>query len=700
MDSRTWVTFEEAVAAKAANNAYAGIGFVFTAGDPYVGIDLDNCIDESSELTVEAEGIVKAVDSYTERTPSGKGLHLIARGRLPRGGRKKGPFEMYEEGRYFTMTGDVWPDTNTAVEERTEELAALHRRVFGVAKASKSTSSDIGSAPGISDQTDDQVLAAIRGSSSASTFALLFAGNWASHYPSQSEADLALAGILAMHCGDDVVQIDRLFRKSCLYRDKWDEHRGAKTYGQKTIARALEAEGDHSDTNASDQGDHAGHHDTAQTLAKFNEKFAVVRTGNTLRILEEHRDSSQRVVRVSLLNQTDFGLAVENWPVPRLKRGKPCNWWLSHPGRREYSSIDFNPGRKKDGEYNLWQGFPIVAQKGDCPLFWEFVQEVICAGDAEQYLYLRRYMAHTIQRPDERPEVAIVLRGGQGTGKNTFVEALGALVEPHFATVNHMDQIIGRFNAHLMNRLIIHANEALWGGNKHEAGKLKAMVTDPTFQVEQKGIDSFPITNFLRIFVSSNEDWAVPIDCDDRRFIVLDLSDCRKQDKPYFAAIHAEMGRGGREALMYDLQNEDLDGFHPREKPRSRFGFDMKVRSADSVTRWLYECLQAGKLVGEPAPLGGMTVDSGNVWEASYAKDMVTLAYQHWCRRQNERHPESESNLYKKLKKLIPEMGDSRPTDPKTAKRYRCATFPDLGGARLSFENAMNAVGQIEWAPE
>jgi hypothetical protein len=83
---------------------------------------------------------------------------------------------------------------------------------------------------------------------------------------------------------------------------------------------------------------------------------------------------------------------------------------------------------------------------------------------------------------------------------------------------------------------------------------------------------------------SSNEDWAVPID---------------------FA----------REALMYDLENENLKGFHPRVKPRSRHGFDMKLRSADSVIRWLYECLQAEKLVGKPGPNAGLMVESGEAWE-------------------------------------------------------------------------------------
>ena len=154
-----------------------------------------------------------------------------------------------------------------------------------------------------------------------------------------------------------------------------------------------------------------------------------------------------------------------------------------------------------------------------------------------------------------------------------------------------MDQIVGRFNAHLMNRLVLHANEALWGGTRSDAGKLKALITDLTIPIEQKGVDSISMSNYLRIFVSSNEAWAVPIDPDDRRFVILDPSDSHKQDQKYFAAICGETERGGREALMYDLLHEDLDDFHPRAKPTSRFGFDMKLRSADTVARWLYEWL-------------------------------------------------------------------------------------------------------------
>ena len=132
---------------------------------------------------------------------------------------------------------------------------------------------------------------------------------------------------------------------------------------------------------------------------------------------------------VSLLSQADFGLAVKNWEVPGKKRGEPGNWWLSHPGRREYSNIDFNPGSTREGEYNFWQGFPVLGQARDCHLFWRFVQDVICAG-SESYQYLRRYGSHGSAALANAPKLESYFAVDKGTGKNTFVEALGSLVAP------------------------------------------------------------------------------------------------------------------------------------------------------------------------------------------------------------------------------------------------------------------------------
>jgi primase-polymerase (primpol)-like protein len=110
-----------------------GVGFVFTDETPYSGIDLDDCRDpESGKLTEEATAIVQDVSSYTEVSPSGTGVKIIVRGKLPAGkGTRKANIEMYSVGRYFTVTGMHLPGTPTTIEDRQEALLRLHERVFG-----------------------------------------------------------------------------------------------------------------------------------------------------------------------------------------------------------------------------------------------------------------------------------------------------------------------------------------------------------------------------------------------------------------------------------------------------------------------------------------------------------------------------------------------------------------------------------------
>src|SRR5262245_25523307 len=67
-----------------------GVGFVFTARDPYVGIDFDHVIDATGHLAPHAQAWVERLASYTEITPSGTGLHVIVRGTLPPRHRRKG----------------------------------------------------------------------------------------------------------------------------------------------------------------------------------------------------------------------------------------------------------------------------------------------------------------------------------------------------------------------------------------------------------------------------------------------------------------------------------------------------------------------------------------------------------------------------------------------------------------------------------
>jgi len=237
-DPRTWAPFDVALQALK-TGAYGGIGFVFTNNDPYVGVDLDKCRDpESGSIAPWARGIVDRLDSFTEPSPSGTGLHIITRGSLPSGGRRKGLVEMYESGRYFTMTGDVL-DGRLTIEERTPELAALHAEIFRPVTQPRSVLATAVGTP--VDLADEALLQKARAAVNGSAFSALWRGDWQGYGP-QSEADLALCAHLAFWTGGDAARVDRLFRQSGLYRDKWDRrHYGdGRSYGEVTVMKAIQ----------------------------------------------------------------------------------------------------------------------------------------------------------------------------------------------------------------------------------------------------------------------------------------------------------------------------------------------------------------------------------------------------------------------------------------------------------------------------
>lgn len=102
-DPSTWSPYNVALA-RAQRDNELGIGFML--GDGYVGVDIDKCRNpETGELTEEAWDIIHILNSYTEISPSGTGIHIICKGSLPEGPRRRGHIEMYDCGRYFTVTG-------------------------------------------------------------------------------------------------------------------------------------------------------------------------------------------------------------------------------------------------------------------------------------------------------------------------------------------------------------------------------------------------------------------------------------------------------------------------------------------------------------------------------------------------------------------------------------------------------------------
>jgi primase-polymerase (primpol)-like protein len=230
-DPRTWGTLAQALTALR-TGMFDGIGFMFGDDDPFTGIDLDHCF-QNNQLTPAASEVVTDFWSYTELSPSKTGLHIIVRGTIPEGRRKK-YIEMYSTGRYFTITTNQLTGTPETICQRQSQLDCLYTSLTPV-KAQKQPMQQQ------ADQlftSDEKVLKKAFSAKNGQFFKELYTGNIAG-FRSKSEADFTLVLLLLYWTNDDIQQVKRLFRNSGLYDEKTDRQTNGSTYLEMTIINAL-----------------------------------------------------------------------------------------------------------------------------------------------------------------------------------------------------------------------------------------------------------------------------------------------------------------------------------------------------------------------------------------------------------------------------------------------------------------------------
>jgi len=247
-DPATWASYERAYTTwQTYPERYDGIGYMFRRD--LTGVDIDHCLDADGQIEPWAWTIITRLASYAEYSPGGTGVHILVGGIVPKGIRRfiskslpqlqplhrDAAIEMYCEDRYFTITGKWVEGTPTTIETNQGALDALSAEI--TALASSATPAISYASPTISLDDEALVQKATAASNGGKFRALFYQGS--AGYPSASEADMALCLMLAFWTGRDPERMDRLFRKSALYREKWDTVRnGQSTYGQETLRKA------------------------------------------------------------------------------------------------------------------------------------------------------------------------------------------------------------------------------------------------------------------------------------------------------------------------------------------------------------------------------------------------------------------------------------------------------------------------------
>lgn len=351
-------------------------------------------------------------------------------------------------------------------------------------------------------------------------------------------------------------------------------------------------------------------------IAEFNQKHAVVITGGSVCILREGISESGGTA-VNFMAKQAFSTFYENRFINveratadgeiQTKRMPLAKAWLAHPERRTHEGVTCAPsGVVPAGYYNLWRGYAVeplplgvAASALACKRFLHHLKMNICRGNRGHFRYLLAWMADMIQDPMHKKGVALVLRGKKGTGKSTLADALRALLDGHAFKASKSEHIVGRFSAHLADKLLLVAEESFFAGSHADIGTLKDLITSNTVTIEAKFVGAFEMRSCHRICMLTNSEWAVPATEDERRFFVLDVGEDRMQDTAYFGAIDRELRGGGLRALLTLLQKLDISTVNLRKVPQTAGLEAQKVLSLEQHDQFILDCLTEEEICGE-----------------------------------------------------------------------------------------------------
>jgi hypothetical protein len=437
-------------------------------------------------------------------------------------------------------------------------------------------------------------------------------------------------------------------------------------------------------------------------VEEMNKSYAVVRFGDKAVVA----NTSEREIRFSR-KEAFFDLHANKFPPStdedEGERKTKAQLWWKHRQRREYISPGVvlepsAPPKERPGALNLWRGFAVEAKKGKWSLMQAHILNVLANGNGDHAKYILDWMAYCVQHPEVPAQTALAFTGRQGGGKGVVWRTFCALFAPHSLHFSDQNQFTGKFNANLGKAVFVFLDEAIWGGDKTIIGKVRAMITEPTLQIEPKGIDSMTVPNRLSLVSCSNEAWSVPIGIGDRRWGAFKTNDryaygnCSDAEREaYFGPLYAEIENGGLEAMLYELLRRQVTAGGIRNLPNTEEKARLKSRSLDTTPLWLETSLQRGELADYAWGEDGLVID----------KDAPFDDYEQFCKARGKRS-ETWSEWWAALREIFGDRVNTnhRQTDDNGKRGPRKYKFPPLKRCRELFDAYVgNEIGGSHWTP-
>ncbi|MFH1218152.1 MAG: primase-helicase family protein [Pseudomonadota bacterium] len=425
-------------------------------------------------------------------------------------------------------------------------------------------------------------------------------------------------------------------------------------------------------------------------LPTIQQRFGLINMNGKIWVLDrsalDARTDQGCAENLKLSNRSDGKLQIERAlksQYPQADVSQIVKEFWHDPGTICYSGVEFNPKGSSDKYLNLWVGPTISPMSGKWSGIKSFLLEIVCDGDQAAYNYLLGYIAHALQRPEEKPGVMIILIGGQGIGKGTLGSIFRKIWNATYIQVNNIDAVTGNFNASLERAFIVFMDEALFSGNRRASDALKSLVTEPIIHINEKYQPARQTRSYHRFIAATNASHFKNTERDDRRDFTLRVSESRKGDHAYWNELNNEIDHGGVEAMAYDLLAMDLSCFNVRDKPNTNELLEQKLHGLEPIPRWWHDCLYRG------------AIPEGDKWPEFVSTAKAIEGILQVAGGKIYQKP-SAISVVQEMMKLCPSAKSGQKQI--NHDRHRGLSLPSLQQARVEFEQYIG--GAVQWEKE
>lgn len=378
----------------------------------------------------------------------------------------------------------------------------------------------------------------------------------------------------------------------------------------------------------------------------LNDEYFVANLSGRVRIVNKHNPVEQTPYKdfIQFMSNLKIYKKIAKPNGDDSIEVNPAMYWFEDANTKRFRGFTFDPSQPY-GEvvdkfgypaWNTFKGFTNKGIKNGKSRGWRsHIYYNICKRNKDHYNYVMDVLADIFQHPENKHPKILAMRGDPGAGKGIMIEAIQYLLGEYYAQLSLSDLEEGGFNGNLFQKLLAVADESLFSGNRGVISGLKRLSGNLTLTIHHKGREKFVTNNYVRILLSTNDEWVAPKEKGDRRYVVWTVGSKHKDDDRYFGKIMDDMKNGGYEDLLHHLLNRKITSnfngpvpiFDKETADEQRI---MTLESINPTLLWLYQCQEGEVDTAENfVKLGG-----------KHKPILVYGCFKKWCQ---------ENNIYKEV---------------------------------------------------